>query len=143
MTVKAKLISGLAAIFVAGLVVGGSVGFQVARSSAPKAPPTERRDAKAGNRGGDFVERMCSRQQRDLGLSDEQLAKIKPIYEQASAELKAVNAENYERVRAIFRASHEKIKPFLTTNQVQKLEEKNREREMRFKKHSQEKPPKC
>jgi Spy/CpxP family protein refolding chaperone len=143
MTVKAKLISGLAAIFVAGLVVGGSVGFQVARANAPKAPPAERRDSKNGNRGSDFVERMCSRQQRDLNLSDEQLAKIKPIYEQASAELKAVNAENYERVRAIFRASHEKIKPFLTTNQVEKLEEKIRERELRFKKHSQEKSPKC
>lgn len=144
MTVKAKLISGLAAIFVAGLVVGGSVGFQVARSNAPKAPPAEHRDNKGGNRsGGDFVERMCLRQQKDLGLSDEQLAMIKPVYEQASADLKAVNAENYERVRAIYRASHERIKPFLTTNQVQKLEEKIREREMRFKKHSQQNPPKC
>ena len=143
MTVKAKLISGLAAIFVAGLVVGSSVGFQVARSNAPTPPPPERRDNKGGNRGGgDFVEKMCLRQQKDLGLSDEQLAQIKPVYEQASAELKAVNAENYERVRAIYRASHERIKPFLTTNQVQKLEEKIREREMRFKKHSQEKP-KC
>jgi len=144
MTVKAKLISGLAAIFVAGLVVGGSVGFQVARSNAPKTAPAERRDSKGGNRGsGDFVEKMCLRQQKDLGLSEEQLAKIKPVYEQASADLKAVNAENYERVRAIYRASHERIKPFLTTNQVQKLEEKILEREMRFKKHSQQNPPKC
>ena len=143
MTVKTKLLSGLAAIFLAGLVVGGSVGFHVARSNAPAPPPPERRDTKGGNRsGGDFVEKMCLRQQKDLGLSDEQLTKIKPVYEQASADLKAVNAENYERVRAIYRASHERIKPFLTTNQVQKLEEKIREREMRFKKHSQEKP-KC
>ena len=143
MTVKTKLISGLAAIFVAGLVVGGSVGFQVARSNAPAPPAPERRDGKSGNRGGDFVEKMCLRQQKDLGLSDEQVAKIKPVYEQASADLKAVNAENYERVRAIYRASHERIKPFLTTNQVQKLEEKIREREIRFKKHSQQNPPKC
>lgn len=143
MSVKAKLISGLAAIFIAGLVVGGSVGFQVGRSGAPKPPPREHRDGKGGNRGGDFVERMCSRQQKDLGLSEEQMAKIKPIYEQASAELKDVNAENYERVRAIFRASHEKIKPLLTPEQIQKFEEKNRERELRFKKHSLDKPPKC
>lgn len=142
MSAKAKLISGLAAIFAAGLVVGGSVGFQVAKSNAPKpVQTTERRgDRKSG---GDFVAKMCSKQQKDLGLSDEQVEKIKPIYEQASAELKTVNAENFERVRGIFRATHEKIKPFLTTNQIQKLEEKNREREMRFQKHSRDKPSKC
>lgn len=142
MTVKAKLILGLLAIFIAGLVVGGTVGFQVARSDAPAPAPQERRDGKGGKGGGDFVERMCARQQRDLDLTDEQLAKIRPVYEQASAELKAVNAENYERVRAIFRASHEKIKPLLNSNQVLKLEEKIRERELRIKKHSPDKP-KC
>jgi hypothetical protein len=141
MNTKVKLVSGLVALFLAGVVVGGSVGFQVARSTTPKPTPAPQRDRKSSS-SGDFVERMCSRQQRDLGLSEEQLAKIRPIYEQASIELKAVNAENYERVRAIFRASHEKIKPHLTTEQVQKLDEKIRERDMRSKKHS-DKPPKC
>jgi hypothetical protein len=142
MTAKAKLILGLVAIFAAGLVVGGSVGFQVAKSNAPK--PVEKSDRRDGKRGGgDFVTKMCSRQQKDLGLTDEQVEKIKPIYEQANAQLKEVNAENFERVRAIFRSTHEKIKPLLTTDQAQKFEEKNREREMRFKKHSEDKPPKC
>ena len=144
MTTKAQLISGLIAIFAAGLVVGGSVGFQVAKSGEAPPPPQKQRDRKGGGgSSGDFVERMCSKQQKDLNLSEEQVAKIRPVYEQAAAELKAVNAENYERVRAIFRASHDKIRPFLDTNQLQKLDEKNRERELRFKRHSQDKPPKC
>ena len=142
MTTKAKLVSGLVAIFAAGLVVGGSVGFQVAKSNAPKPPPPDRRDHRSGGNRGDFVGHMCDKLKKDLELSEEQEARIKPVWEEASAELKAVNAENFKRVRGIFRAADEKMKPFLTTNQVQTLDQKNREREMRFKGHPAEKP-KC
>jgi Spy/CpxP family protein refolding chaperone len=143
MTTKAKLVSGLVAIFAAGLVVGGSVGFQVAKSNAPKPTPIDRREHKGSGNRGDFVGHVCDKLKKDLELSEEQEAQIKPIWEEASAELKAVNAENFKRVRGIFRAADEKMKPFLTTNQIQTLEQKNREREMRFKGHSAEKPPKC
>jgi len=145
MTAKTKLVSGLVAIFAAGLVVGGSVGFQVAKSNVPKPPPRgeARGDRRAGPREGDFVDHICGKLKKDLELSEEQEAQIKPIWEQASAELKAVNSENFKRVRGIFRAADEKMKPFLTTNQLQRLEQKNREREMRFKGHAPDKPPKC
>src|SRR5881409_1650181 len=104
MTTKVKLISGLIALFAAGVVVGGSVGFTIGKSKIPKPPPVQQRRSN----GGDFADRMCSKLQKDLNLSDQQLARIKPIYEETSAQLKTVHAENYERVRAIFRASREK-----------------------------------
>ena len=130
MTTKAKLIAGLSAIFVAGIVVGGSAGYGYAKKGhAPKV--TEQRKEPAPKR--EFAEKWCSRLIDDLGLTPEQVGKIKPITEQTSAELKLVNAENHERVRAIFKASHEKIKTILTPEQLEKFEQRNREREMRYK----------
>lgn len=147
MTTQFKLVLGFATLFLAGAVVGGSLGYTAGKSKAPKPPLVqEQREKKGGGHGrdrGDFTERMCARLEKDLNLTPEQVARIKPIYETTELELKAVNAENFDRIRAIFRASHEKIKPVLTEEQRLKFEEKNREREMRFKKHSQDKPPKC
>jgi hypothetical protein len=150
MTAKTKLLSGLVAIFAAGVVVGGSVGFQVAKSNAPKPPPQLGQRPDDGHRGpprgGDFVEHMFSKLQKDLQstepLTEEQVKQIRPIFEQVDAELKVVNAENFQRVKAIFRTSHEKIKPFLTTNQVERLEQKKRERDLRMEKGPPGKP-KC
>jgi hypothetical protein len=150
MTAKTKLMSGLVAIFAAGVVVGGSVGFQVAKSNIPKPPPTLGQRPDGGHRGpparGDFVEHMVSKLQKDLQsaepLSEEQLKQIRPVFEQVDAELKVVNSENFQRVKGIFRASHEKIKPFLTTNQVGALEQKKRERDLRMEKGPPGKP-KC
>jgi hypothetical protein len=150
MTAKTKLMSGLVAIFAAGLVVGASVGFQMAKSNVPKPPLQGSRKFDEGRRGpphgGDFVEHMFSKLQKDLQttepLTEEQLKQIRPIFEQVDAELKVVNTENFQRVKAIFRASHEKIKPFLTTNQLERLEQKKRERELRMDKGPPGKP-KC
>lgn len=145
MTPKLKLIVGLIAIFAAGLVVGGSVGFTVGKSKAPAPIPQAQRSDRhgPGDRDRDkdrpsFTERMCTGLKKDLSLTDEQMAQIRPIVEQTSAQVKALNSENYERVRDIFRASHEKMKAFLTPEQIQKLDEKNREREAKWKKP---KPP--
>jgi Spy/CpxP family protein refolding chaperone len=141
MTPKLKLMVGLIAIFAAGLVVGGSVGFTVGKSKVPAPTQQVQRSDRLGpgNRDRDkerlsFTDRMCSRLKTDLNLTDEQLAQIKPIVEQTSAQVKALNEENFGRVRDIFRASHEKMKAFLTPEQIQKLEEKNREREAKWKK---------
>lgn len=144
MTTHVKLVCGLIAIFVAGVVVGGSFGFRIGKSSVPATVPEPPRHASSGGTGAPSgvlsADRMCSKLQRDLNLTEEQLTQIKPIFEQTAAQLKAVNAENFERVRAIFRASHQKMKPFLTPEQIQKLEDKDRERDRRLKRPEK---PKC
>ena len=132
MTTKTKLVCGLVAIFAAGIVVGGSVGFTAARKSQAPAPATEQKREHGSKR--DFADKWCSKLSGDLNLTAEQVEKIKPITEETSAELKAVHAENSDRVRAIFKASHEKIKSILTPEQLAIFEQKNRERENRIRK---------
>ena len=144
MTTKTKLVCGLVAIFAAGIVVGGSVGFTAARKSQVPTPTTEQKREHGSKR--DFADKWCSKLSGDLNLTPEQVEKIKPITEETSAELKAVHAENGERVRAIFKASHEKIKSILTPEQLTIFEQKNRDRENRIRKDregSSSKPPKC
>ena len=144
MTTKTKLVCGLVAIFAAGIVVGGSVGFTAARKSQVPTPTTDQKR----DHGSRFADKWCSKLSGDLNLTPEQVEKIKPITEETSAQLKAVHAENNDRVRAIFKASHEKIKSVLTPEQLTIFEQKNRDRENRIRKEREgreasSKSPKC
>ena len=138
MSSKLKLVLGLVAIFLAGLVVGGSVGLTVGKSKTPPAKPEVQRavapDRERERDRGSFTERICSRLKKDLDLTAEQVEQIKPIAEETSVQVKKLNAENYERVRDIFRASHKKMKPFLTPEQIQRLDDKDRERDEKARK---------
>src|SRR5262245_29640455 len=125
MTTKTKLVCGLVAIFVAGIVVGGSVGFTAARKSQAPTPTADQKKEHGSTR--DFADKWCSKLSGDLSLTSEQVEKIKPITEETSAQLKAVQTENNERIRAIFKVSHERIKSVLTPEQLTIFEQKNRE----------------
>src|SRR5688572_15755498 len=115
MTTKTKMVCGLVALFAAGVVVGGSVGFAAAKKKDALEPVAGQKREQGPKR--DFADKWCSKLTEDLNLTPEQVAKIKPITQQTSAELKGVHAEQNERVRAIFKASHEQIKPILTSEQ--------------------------
>lgn len=145
MSSKVKLVLGLIAIFVAGLVVGGTVGVTIGKSKTPPAKQEVQRaaapDRERDHDRGNFTERVCSKLKKELSLTAEQVEQIKPIVDDTSAQVKKLNAENYERVRDIFRASHQKMKPFLTPEQVQKLDDKDRERDERIRKAAGGKPP--
>ncbi len=139
MNAKGKVISGLVALFLAGLAVGGSVGYRVGKSKAPPPPPprTERGDRERNDRGlREFTDHMCSRLEKDLDLTEAQVKHIRPILEQTAAEFKAIRKDNDGRVRAIFKARDERIKAFLNPEQIQKLEERNRARDLKVQKGS-------
>jgi Spy/CpxP family protein refolding chaperone len=140
MTTKTKMVCGLVALFAAGVVVGGSVGFTAAkRTAAPKE--TEQRREHGSRR--DFADKWCSKLSDDLNLTPEQVERIKPITEDTSAQLKAVHADNSERVRQIFKASHQKIRTILTAEQLEIFDQKNRERESKFRNKGSSSKPKC
>lgn len=126
MTTKTKMICGLVALFAAGVVVGGSVGFTAAKKTAAPNENEQRREH--GSRR-DFADKWCSKLSDDLNLTPEQVEKIKPITEDTSAQLKAVHSDNNDRVRTIFKASHQRIKAILTPEQLEIFDRKNRERE--------------
>jgi hypothetical protein len=80
----------------------------------------------AGKQGGQAGQRLQKLKQ-ELGLTPAQVAKIKPIFEKAGAQLKALRdntslpaQQKHQKMRQIFAASAQQIRPILTPQQLQK-----------------------
>ena len=113
--------------------------------AAPEAAKPERGHGGPGGRpGGDRLAMM----KEQLGLTPEQVEKIKPILEKDREKIQALRADTTstreqkgEKMREIITASMEEIKPILTAEQLEKFKagmEKRRE-EMQKRRAAQEK----
>ena len=111
------------ALLAAGVMLSPSLRAQ-AEGSEPAKPRQERREG--GPRGAMNVERL----KEALGLTDEQVAKLKPIFEAQNAEIQAIRkeaGENADRaaLREKMKAVRDKYKPqieeVLTAEQKAKL----------------------
>ena len=102
-------------------------------AAKPEAGRPERRPGGPGGPGGDRLAMM----KEQLGLTPEQVEKIKPILEKDREKLQALRADTAatreqkgEKMREILTASMEEIKPILTPEQLEKFKanmEKRRE----------------
>ena len=115
---KTKLISYLAAIFLAGGVTGATVAVTAAKQLAAKPP-----------RIGHIETRyLKERFQSKLGLTPEQTKSIEPILENMSEQLKSIRAETSKRIAAVMKNSCDQIGKDLTPEQRHKLEEMKKDR---------------
>ncbi|MDR3404135.1 MAG: hypothetical protein P4L99_16680 [Chthoniobacter sp.] len=97
----------------------------------PQATPGSPGSAlQAGGKG-----QRLQKLKQELGLTPAQVAKIKPILEKAHAEIQAVRAntslpaaQKRQKVRQIFTASFQQIRPILTPQQLQKWKQIREER---------------
>lgn len=113
-------------------------------AAKPEAGKPERRPGGPGGERGDRLAMM----KEQLGLTPEQVEKIKPILEKDREKLQALRADTAttreqkgEKLREIITAEMEQIKPILTPEQVEKwkaVQEKRRE-EMQKRRAEQEK----
>src|SRR2546423_7322631 len=109
---KWKLIAGFVLVFLAGGATGVFVGASTAH-----------RFFFGPHRHGFAAEAMKNRFQRQLKLTDEQLAKISPIIEKTGAQLEQIRGDTGRRVREIIAEAHREIAPNLTPEQQQRLKE--------------------
>ena len=115
---KAKFISYLVAIFLAGGVTGATVAVSVTRQMVAEPPHSGRMDARY------LKERFRSK----LDLSPEQAEIVEPILEKTSEELKSIRAETSKRIGLVMKNSYELIGKELTSEQRIKLEEMKKDR---------------
>src|SRR5438045_4824475 len=109
---KWKLIAGFVLVFLAG----GATGVFVSAATAHHfffGP----------HRHGFAAQAMKNRLQRQLKLTDEQLAKISPIIEKTGAQLEQIRGDTGRRVRDTIAEAHREIAPVLTPEQQQRLKE--------------------
>jgi Spy/CpxP family protein refolding chaperone len=126
---KTKLISYLAAIFVAGGITGATVAVTATKKLMAEPPRTEHMEAHY----------LKERFQSKLGLTPEQEKVIEPILEKMSKDLKSIRGETTKRVSAIMKNSCDQIGKELTPEQRQRLEEMKKDRPENA--HRRFKPP--
>jgi len=120
-----------------GLALGGATSLQAHDGHGRGGPDGHgmKRMHKMKMMGGHSLKRMT----KDLDLTPEQEAQVKPILEQAKPQMKAIHEEAMQKSKAVMENTAAQIRPILTAEQQQKLDkmqaahEKMREarREMR------------
>ena len=129
-----KLIAGFLLVFVAGGITGAFVGGSYARYHFFELHRPDRI-------GG----RMKERLRTELNLTPEQLAKISPIVDKTTAQLREIRRDTGRRVHEIIADAHHQMAAELTDEQRQKLtkiEERHRQwRHRGFHGDSGEGPP--
>jgi hypothetical protein len=131
---SAKAITYLTALFLAGALAGAFVGFNIGKRSVvqvvtPITPPKPARSndfSRPLGPGRGWPESTRDRLTRELQLSDEQTAKIDPIIKAFDQQLAEMSQKNWENLALAISNRNERIKPFLTEEQVKKLEERNK-----------------
>ena len=128
-----KLIAGFLLVFIAGGITGAFVGGSYARYHFFELHHPERI-------GGRMKERLRS----ELNLTPEQVAKISPIIDKTTAQLRDIRRDTGRRVHETIADAHQQMATQLTDEQRQKLkqmEERHRRwRQRRFHDSSPEAP---
>lgn len=116
-----KLIAGFLLVFIAGGITGAFVGAAHTRHFFFRGPHRA------------FIkERMGERLQRELKLTPEQVTKISPMLDKASAQLETIRAETAQRVHEAMAQAHSEMASVLTDEQRAKLQEMHRRHRRAF-----------
>jgi len=118
-----KLIAGFLLVFVAGGITGAFVGGSYAWHHFLELHHPERI-------GGRMKERLRS----ELNLTPEQLAKISPIIDKTTSQLRDIRRDTGRRVHEIIADTHRQMAAQLTDEQRQKLTQME-ERHLRWRHH--------
>src|SRR2546430_10919093 len=121
---KWKLLAGFVLVFLAGGATGVFVSGAMAHHFF------------GAHRHGFAAQAMKSRLQWQLRLTDEQMTKISPIIDKTGAQLEEIRGDTGRRVRETIAEEHREIRPILTPEQQQRLQQME-ERRRRWMHHGQ------
>jgi Spy/CpxP family protein refolding chaperone len=120
---KWKLVAGFVLVFVAGGIAGAALGGWYTRHLFFES-----------HRPGRMGDRMKERLRTELRLTPEQIAKVSPIIDKTTTELREIRRDTRQRVHGIMAEAHKEIAVNLTDEQRQKLQQLE-ERHRRWRHH--------
>jgi|SRR4029450_4799706 Spy/CpxP family protein refolding chaperone len=120
---KRKLVAGFILVFVAGGIAGAALGGWYTRHLFFES-----------HRPGQMGDRMKERLRTELRLTPEQIAKVSPIIDKTTTELREIRRDTRGRVHGIMAEAHKEIAVNLTDEQRQKLQQIE-ERHRRWRHH--------
>ncbi|MEI6492746.1 MAG: hypothetical protein WCO94_09385 [Verrucomicrobiota bacterium] len=113
--------------FLCGVAMASMACTLVAQTNPPAAPAENAVHPKGKHQGGKLVQ--------ELGLSDEQKAKVAPILEKAKSAAKAIKADEsltkkqkHEQIDTIRQTTQQQLQAILTPEQLQKFQDLRTER---------------
>jgi len=109
---KWKLVAGFVLVFIAGGIAGAALGGWYTRHLVFES-----------HRPGRMGDKMKEHLRRELRLTPEQTAKISPIIDKATAQLREMRRDTRRRVHEIMMGVHNEISVNLTAEQRQKLQQ--------------------
>lgn len=127
---KQKAALYLIALFAAGVVVGGTVGFNFGRKQVFRPP-----------RPAQMAAHIQSHLAARLQLTETQTRQISPLISEMVQEMDSVHSNSMCRVGEISQKWHERMALYLTPEQKEKLAEMERERARFFHGPSHGGPP--
>jgi Spy/CpxP family protein refolding chaperone len=114
-TIRQKASLWLAIVFVLGTALGGILGYAFAHRSYAAEPTNLTAEARRTQRR----EQMA----REVGLSADQQARVKDIFDRAQTEYKAVHDVMDPQIESVRQKTRDKIREQLTPEQKPKFEE--------------------
>lgn len=109
---KLKLVAGFVLVFVAGGIAGAALGGWYTRYLLFES-----------HRPGRVGDRMKARLRTELRLTPEQIAKVSPIIDKTTMQLREIRHDTRRRVHEIMTEAHKEIAGNLTDEQRQKLQQ--------------------
>ncbi len=129
-TLQWKLLAGFLLVFLAGGITGAFIGAAHAHRQFFQSPHRV------------FLkDRMGERLRVQLKLTPEQVEKISPIIDKATAELETIRTETAHRVHETMAQAHRDMAGNLTDEQRAKLQEIESHHRMRRMSHERHPPP--
>jgi Spy/CpxP family protein refolding chaperone len=116
---RTKIALYIALIFLAGGITGAGIRSMWKQPQPPRPPMP----------GPDFAKQIFNRINERLQLTPEQIEKIEPVFRKGIDEVRAIQDRSVKEVEAAVKRNHEELASLLTPEQVQKLQEWDRERE--------------
>jgi Spy/CpxP family protein refolding chaperone len=107
---KWKLVAGFVLVFVAGGIAGAALGGWYTRHLLFES-----------HRPGRVGDRMKERLRTELRLTPEQVAKVSPIIDKTTVQLREIRHDTSRRVHEIMTEAHKEIAANLTDEQRQRL----------------------
>lgn len=113
-----KTIIYLCAVFLTGVIAGGAVGYGLAHRTFFR-PPTK----------NEMARHILSDLTKELQLTQEQVAQVTPLIENAAKRIHEVNQRAFNQVKEVIQSTDKELSNFLTAEQKKLLEEMHKRRD--------------
>jgi hypothetical protein len=123
---KAKIAFYLSLIFLAGAIAGGAVVLSTPKSFGLFSPP------KRPGSHEDFANHIWNDMRSRLKLSDEQAARVEPIFRKGFSDVRDIQERSLQEVDAAIRNNHVEIETQLTAEQRLEMRKMDEERKNFF-----------